>query len=125
MRKILSSNILSMRLFIPFLLSAMLMFAVMMSCAGNNEFRSREIVVLDSLISRHDDLEKAKLRHIADLRHKQSTALSEVDAYLANAMLFDEFVTYNSDSALKYADLNIGIAISTGNKEWEDRKSVV
>lgn len=73
---------------------------------------------LDSLISQKDKFEKEKLIRLADLRQKKRNAVSTTDRFIVNSILFDEFATYNSDSALFYINENLKIAAQTGNQEW-------
>lgn len=73
---------------------------------------------LDSLIVQKDQFEKEKLLKIAELRQKRKNAVSTTDRFIINSLLFDEFSTYNSDSALFYIDENLDIAEKTENHEW-------
>lgn len=75
--------------------------------------------MLDSLIDKKDDFQKAKLSRIAYFQNKARNAVTEHDKYVAYSQLFDEYSTFNADSALKYINLNISIADKSGNPEWK------
>lgn len=77
------------------------------------------INVLDSLISKKDDFQKAKLSRIAYFYSKADKAATIHDQYVANSQLFDEYSTFNADSALKYINLNIEIADKSDYSEWK------
>ena len=76
------------------------------------------IARLDSLIDHSPDFERNKLRRLAELTQKRKNAVSTTDKYMLNSILFDEYHTYKSDSAIKYIDANIELALQSGNKDW-------
>lgn len=87
--------------------------------AAFNEAPSHYLSMLDSLIDKKDDFQKAKLSRIAYFQNKARNAVTEHDKYVAYSQLFDEYSTFNADSALKYINLNISIADKSGNPEWK------
>lgn len=87
--------------------------------AAFNEAPSHYLSMLDSLIDKKDDFQKAKLSRIAYFQNKAGNAVTEHDKYVAYSQLFDEYSTFNADSALKYINLNISIADKSGNPEWK------
>ncbi len=95
------------------------------SCTGRKTDSDIYLARLDSLLDRHDELERTKLIRIGELQQKRDHASSLTDIYMLNSMLVDEFSTYNSDSAMKYVDMNLDIARSTGNKEWETKNKII
>ncbi len=95
------------------------------SCTGRKTDSDIYLARLDSLLDRHDELERTKLIRIGELQQKRDHASSLTDIYMLNSMLVDEFSTYNSDSAMKYVDMNLNIARSTGNKEWETKNKII
>lgn len=110
---------------IPLLLFIIFMAAVMPACSDPKTFSDPYIASLDSLLARHDDLERAKLIRIAELRQRKANASSLSDQYFFNSMLAEEFSTYSSDSAMKYVDYNIDIAQAADNKDWEIRNKIL
>ncbi|MDE6056650.1 MAG: transcriptional regulator, partial [Muribaculaceae bacterium] len=76
------------------------------------------IARLDSLIDHSPDFERNKLMRLAELTQKRKNAVSTTDKYMLNSILFDEYHTYKSDSAIKYIDANIELALQAGNKDW-------
>lgn len=97
----------------------------LMSCSDNKAASDIYIARLDSLLERHDELERAKLIRISELRQKREHAVTLTDKYMINSLLIGEFSTYNSDSAMKYVDMNLDIALETGNKEWEIQNKII
>lgn len=95
------------------------------SCSEGSSKTDAYISQLDSLLQRHDELERSKLMRIGELRQKLAHAASPTDKYMINSLLLDEFSTYNSDSAMKYVDYNLDIARQVGNKEWENRNNII
>ena len=65
-----------------------------------------------------------KLLRISEQQQKERNAISTTDRYLYATLLFDEYLTYNSDSAMKYIDRRIDIARASDNKEWENRSLI-
>lgn len=101
-------------------LIAMLYATFMTSCVQSDcNVTDKYVALLDSLIDKRDELERSKLIKIAEIRQKLEHASSLSDQYLLNTLLFDEFQTYKSDSALKYADRRLTLARLAGNHEWE------
>lgn len=85
---------------------------------------SGNISTLDSLIDRRQDIEREKLIRIADLKQKRHRAASVTDRYMANSLLFDEYITFQADSALKYIEENLDLAAEVGNAEWEAESKI-
>lgn len=79
---------------------------------------------LDSLIDRRDDFERAKLMRLAELRAKRNAATTASERYQLNSMLFDEYVTFNSDSAMRYVEENLNTAAREGDSLWY-RRSII
>lgn len=98
--------------------------AFITACRQNTEDSSAYFAKLDSLIDREEDFERDKLLRIAELSQKEHSTVSPTDRYLYATLLFDEYLTYNSDSAMKYIDRRIDIARTYGNKEWENRSKI-
>lgn len=94
------------------------------SCRREKAETSPYLATLDSLIDKSDKLEQDKLLRIAELRRKEQRATTPADHYINSSMLFDEFATYRSDSAIKYIDRCINIAHACGNKDWENNSKI-
>lgn len=101
---------------LAYLTSIILTFIICSSASGaGNEVLLRR---LDSLINHKEDLEQLKTNRIADATRKAANASSDNERYLFNSLLFDEYSTFRVDSALKYINLAIATAQTTGNKDW-------
>lgn len=74
------------------------------------------IAQLDSLIECRDNFVHDKLIKIEELRQYRHGAISDDDVYVANNLLFDEYITFNSDSAMRCINENIIIALRTGDE---------
>ena len=77
------------------------------------------MAMLDSLIQQKKELEKAKTTRIAFFQNKARNAVTDHDKYIAFSQLFDEYSTFNADSALKYVNLTVDLADRSGNPEWK------
>ncbi len=102
-------------LIVLFLLS----FIMATSCVPQSAKNSKEIELLDSLLTELENLEKAKILKLDELTLKSQRVVSPTEKYLINKLLFEEYYTYQSDSAMKYINANLDIARNSGNKEWE------
>ena len=77
------------------------------------------INMLDSLLSKKEELSRAKNARITSAYNLAGKAVTDQEKYLASYRLFDEYATLNADSALKYINLGIEQADRTGNPEWK------
>lgn len=82
---------------------------------GNPDY----LVHLDSLIAHSETFSNQKIDNIEDLLRKRQSAKTIEDRYALASTLYDQYSTFNSDSALKYADLSIELARLTGRQDWE------
>lgn len=111
----------------PLLLLVFFQISSLTACSSRHSDTGAEpanIATLDSLIERRNDIERAKLIRIAELRQKLNGAQSASDRYMFTNMLAGEFFPYNSDSAKKYIDQSIAIAERAGNTEWLTRNKI-
>ena len=102
-------------------LVAILLFASLLgtSCSTDNSVDSADLVRLDSLLNHTADIDRQKQIRISDLRHRIGRTTSVNDQYLAASLLFGEYLVYDSDSAMKYADQRLELAHRSGNTDWE------
>lgn len=75
------------------------------------------IAQLDDAIDNSQQYEEVKTEGINELKRQLSGATTPAHRYLLTAMLFGEYSTFNSDSALKYIDLSLRLARQSGNNE--------
>lgn len=99
------------------ILLLVLCICVSSSCSRGDDEPSADILSLDSLIDRRDEFDRKKILRVSDLRHRLSSAGTPDERFTLNAQLYDEYLTYNSDSAMKYIDANLDIARCSGNIE--------
>ena len=92
--------------------------------AASNEENETYIYMLDSLLEKKNDFERDKLMKIAELKQKDNNAASLTERYLYNTLLYDEFATYNADSALKYINRNLEIAQSSGKGNQKQNRQI-
>lgn len=80
---------------------------------------------LDSMIAGSDHYEQEKIKRIGfirdELRQRDLTPEKEYDI---NSRLYREYEYYINDSAHKYIDRNIDIAIKEGRRDWLDRSRI-
>lgn len=110
-------NISRFRLISIFALLFLLLY--ISACSPKHDNNAPDYILrLDELIDKKSDFETEKLIRLDDLRQKISKARSASDRFSLNSLIFDEFSTYASDSAVKYIDENISIANNEHNLEW-------
>lgn len=77
------------------------------------------LIALDKTIARSDQFEKQKTDRIQMVKDELSRPrLSEADLYRIYSRLFQEYESYNCDSARYYINLNMDIARRTHNLDW-------
>lgn len=101
-----------------YILTASVLFFSAIGCSHKKPEVPYYLNDLDSLMERGTEFENEKILRIEDLRIRLHHAKSPTERFSLNSMLFDEFSTYASDSALKYIDANIEIAGNEKNIEW-------
>ncbi|MCM1378055.1 MAG: DUF6377 domain-containing protein [Clostridium sp.] len=112
---------------IPLIISAIFVVVLCIglhSCDRNHSQPNDNIATLDSLLNERQSLERIKMSKLNELKSKRLQASSPSDIFSANKLLFDEFSTYQADSAMKYVDENLQLANSTGNLEWEIKSKI-
>lgn len=84
---------------------------------------------LDSVINRSSEWDAMKRHRISELYKKSNLVNTEEERYWFNKNLYDEYMVYNADSALAYAERNKDIALRQGNQprimEWSINQSFV
>ncbi len=113
-----------MKKLLPIIIALAAAIALIPGCGRQTDESSAYLAKLDSLIDKEDDFVRDKLLRISELQQKERNAISTTDRYLYATLLFDEYLTYNSDSAMKYIDRRIDIARASDNKEWENRSLI-
>ncbi|MGN0048362.1 MAG: DUF6377 domain-containing protein [Bacteroides sp.] len=73
--------------------------------------------LLDASIRQADEFRKEKARAIASLTAASHPQTDEARYHL-NVRLYEAYMVYDSDSAMKYVDENIALAIRTGQNSW-------
>lgn len=71
----------------------------------------------DSLLEKSDDLCRVKETHIGRLRSSMANFTDDEQQYWLNRSLYHEYSTYNSDSALHYAQRCLDIANKLGRED--------
>ena len=103
--------------FLLILLAAIVALAA--GCSNSADVETPDYIArLDSLIDHSPDFERNKLMRLTELTQKRKNAVSLTDKYYLNSLLFDEYHTYKSDSAIKYIDANIELAVQAANNDW-------
>ena len=85
------------------------------ACSRKSADAPPEITTLDSLIDRRDEFDRIKLMRLGELRSRQAGATETDERFSLNSQLYEEYLTYNSDSAMKYVDANIAMARRNGD----------
>ena len=104
--------------YFPLILLAAIV-ALAAGCSNSADVETPDYIArLDSLIDHSPDFERNKLMRLTELTQKRKNAVSLTDKYYLNSLLFDEYHTYKSDSAIKYIDANIELAVQAANNDW-------
>ncbi|MDE5642069.1 MAG: transcriptional regulator [Muribaculaceae bacterium] len=109
----------------PYIVLILILSALCSLACGDPSSTSGDILSkLDSMIERSEEYEQIKLMRIAGLASRRNSAAGDADRYAVNTLLFDEYVTYNSDSAMHYINENLKLAEAAGNPQWRDRSLI-
>lgn len=92
---------------------------LIISCRHGVDKVPEYISSLDSMIDASEEFQIEKEMKIDELRRKLSRATTPTEQYSLNSLLFDEYYTYNSDSASKYIDMALALARQEDNSDWE------
>lgn len=79
---------------------------------------------LDSVVALSDQFDVEKLRRIDGLRQRALATASDDERYVVNNLLYEEFKTFNVDSAMTYANANAEIAARGGNPQEIARQAI-
>lgn len=82
---------------------------------GNIE---RMLESLDSLLLEKEAFVIAKEKRIEELGHMEKKVRTEEEQYWMNKLFYEEFMVYDSDSALIYIHKNLDIASRLNNPQW-------
>lgn len=98
----------------------MLLFSV--SAYGGapyNQKTAKLLAQLDSILPLREQYEQNKLLRIASLKETAALRATDEERFWDYGKLYNEYFTYDSDSARKYVDLNLNIAQELKNQDWE------
>lgn len=73
---------------------------------------------LDSLLVKKELFVTAKEKRIEDLKEMEKKVQTEEEQYWMNKLFYEEYMVYDSDSALNYIHKNIDIAHRLNNPQW-------
>ena len=107
----------------------MLISALPLKSAKYSHEIQKHLERLDSLVVKKESLEKLKKLQIEELRQKRKFVSTAKEEYELNRKFYQEFFTYDADSAFFYINRNMQIAEEMGWKdqvaEWKIKKSHV
>lgn len=73
---------------------------------------------LDSLVVEKETFVVAKEKRIEELRKMEKKVQTEEEQYWMNKLFYEEYMVYDSDSALSYIHKNLDIAQRLNNPQW-------
>ena len=73
---------------------------------------------LDSLLAEKETFVVAKEKRIEELRKMEQKVQTDEEQYWMNKLFYEEFMVYDSDSALSYIHKNLDIARKLNNPQW-------
>lgn len=107
----------------------MLISALPLKSAKYSHEIQKHLERLDSLVVKKESLEKLKKLQIEELRQERKFVSTVKEEYELNRKFYQEFFTYDADSAFFYINRNMQIAEEMGWKdqvaEWKIKKSHV
>lgn len=106
----------------------LLLFVAVCQIARGNESEIEQLLNrLDSVLAQSEQYTHQKEAKLMELRRKVDNAIKPEEKLWFNQQLYDEFSTYQVDSALIYANRNLEIARNLGNRElvqvWRVRRA--
>ncbi len=78
----------------------------------------RMLQSLDSLVIEKETFVVAKEKRIEELRKMEKKVQTEEEQYWMNKLFYEEYMVYDSDSALSYIHKNLDIAQRLNNSQW-------
>lgn len=78
----------------------------------------RMLQSLDSLVLEKEAFVVAKEKRIEELRNMEKKVQTEEEQYWMNKLFYEEYMVYDSDSALSYIHKNLDIAQRLNNPQW-------
>lgn len=90
-------------------------YATGQAISGNIE---KMLQSLDSLLTKKETFIIAKEKRIEELRKMEQKVQIEEEQYWMNKLFYEEFMVYDSDSALSYIHKNLDIARKLNNPQW-------
>lgn len=78
----------------------------------------RMLQSLDSLVIEKETFVVAKEKRIEELRKMEKKVQTEEEQYWMNKLFYEEYMVYDSDSALSYIHKNLDIAQRLNNPQW-------
>lgn len=78
----------------------------------------RMLQSLDSLVVEKETFVVAKEKRIEELRKMEKKVQTEEEQYWMNKLFYEEYMVYDSDSALSYIHKNLDIAQRLNNLQW-------
>lgn len=78
----------------------------------------RMLQSLDSLVVEKETFVVAKEKRIEELRKMEKKVQTEEEQYWMNKLFYEEYMVYDSDSALSYIHKNLDIAQRLNNPQW-------
>lgn len=73
---------------------------------------------LDSLLAEKETFVAAKEKRIEELRKMELKVRTDEEQYWMNKLIYEEYMVYDSDSALSYVHKNLNIARHLNNSQW-------
>lgn len=87
---------------------------------GNDELLN----VLDNILANKDMYENKKKAKLEHLKNELGSATDDEQKYWTARNLYNEYRTYDSDSALYYVDLSLNFAKITNRQKWIDEMNI-
>ncbi len=103
---------------IIFILLPFLMFSEDLIGQSISTDTEKILTSLDSLLAKKDAFVIAKEKKIQELRKMEKKAQTAEEQYWMNKVFYDEYMVYDSDSALSYIHKNLNLAQHMNNPLW-------
>lgn len=104
--------------------SALAAFSQSTGTSMVNLDNSMLLEILDKAIEEKDTYESQKQTKLEHLKSELETSTDTEQKYWAARNLYNEYRTYDSDSALYYVDLSLELAKKAGRQKWIDEMNI-
>lgn len=107
------------------LFSPLIVFSTSNQSIGLMQLNNAELLSeLDKILAQKDSFEAEKQKKIEHLKNEYKSSVDDEQRYWIARNLYNEYKTYDSDSALVYVDLSLHYAKKAKRQKWIDETNI-